>query len=205
MASTTNAKGRVMRLFRTIHAWLGIFIFPWIVIIGATGLFLNHAKPFLAVLEGPSYPESRFDDWPAAETVSLQSATAIATSVWPSEPIQNVEEKVYHDRPSFDFKKTSGHVIVTQPTGHYFVKTSYRRETFAPNGELLHSKIYWGALFKGLHRRGWLGRDLGTWMADITSVAMVVFGLTGAVIWWTTRSRRLGRSIRGLVARKAEG
>jgi uncharacterized iron-regulated membrane protein len=185
----------VLRLLRTIHGWIGVFVFPWIVIIGATGFFLNHAKPILAVLDGPKYEESRFDDWPVTGPVTRQTARAIATAIWPDEPIEKVSEKDYHGRPSFEFRKHSGRIIVTRPTGHYFVKTRYTRRTYSPDGELLHSKTYWGVIFKGLHRAGWLGRSLGTWLADITSLAMVVFGMTGAVLWWLPRSRRVWRAI----------
>ena len=152
----------MLRLLRSSHGWIGIFIFPWIVIIGATGFYLNHAQMILSVLEGPKYAESRFDEWPVTEPLTREAARALAMTVWPGEPIGKVTEKDYHDRPSFDFKKPSGHIIVTRPTGHYFVKTRYTRRTFAADGELLHSKTYWGAIFKGLHRAGWFGGALGT-------------------------------------------
>ncbi|UCH74081.1 MAG: PepSY domain-containing protein [Rhodospirillales bacterium] len=197
MAGSGKSKGRVFRLFRTVHGWLGIFIFPWVIVIGATGFYLNHPKTILPALEGPTYDESRFEAWPAPDPVSLEAARAVALSVWPDEAIDEVSEKVYHDRPSYQFKKASGRIIVTRPTGHYFVKTRYTRRTYAPDGALLHSKIYWGAVFKGLHRALWLGRSLGTWLADLTSLAMVVFGCTGIILWWLPRSRRVLRALAG--------
>jgi hypothetical protein len=202
MASTAKPRGRVLRLLRTIHAWTGIFIFPWVIIIGATGFYLNHGKMILSVIEGPKYVESRFDDWPVTDPVTQDTARAVAMTVWPDEPIGEATEKDYHDRPSFEFKKDSGRIIVTQPTGHYFVKTRYTRRTYAPDGALLHSKIYWGAIFKGLHRAGWLGGGLGTWLADITSLAMVIFGMSGVVLWWAPRSRRISRAVAGLMRRR---
>jgi len=205
MADVAKPRGGVVRSLRTLHAWLGIFIFPWVIVIGATGFYLNHARSIESLLDGPGYPEGRFDDWPAAGPVTAEEALHTAQSVWPDEAIQKTSEKPYHDRPSFQFEKASGVIIVTRPTGHYFVKTSYRRRTYAPDGELLHSKIYWGSLLKGLHRRGWIGGALGTWLADFTSLAMVTFGLSGAVIWWTTRSRRLLRAVGGAGRRKSAG
>jgi hypothetical protein len=195
MAINFAAKGQTLRLLRTVHTWLGAFIFPWIVIIGATGFYLNHARPILSVLEGAAYAESRFDEWQGAQPVSQDTARAVAMTIWPDEPVQKVAETVYHDRPSFEVTMLSGKVIVTRPTGHYFVKTANTRRTYSPDGELLHSKIYWGAMFKRLHRDGWLGGGLGTWLADITSISMVVFGLTGAFLWWLPRSRRVWRAV----------
>lgn len=201
MAPNAKPRGRMLRMFRTIHAWMGIFIFPWVIVIGATGFYLNHGQMILSVLEGPKYAENRFDEWNVTEPVTEASARAVAITVWPGEPIEKVTEKDYHGRPSFEFKKQSGRVIVTRPTGHYFVKTRYTRRTYAPDGELLHSKTYWGVIFKGLHRAGWLGGGLGTWLADITSLAMVVFGTTGVVLWWMPRSRRILRAVAGLRGR----
>jgi uncharacterized protein len=195
MAGIVRQRGRALRLLRTFHGWIGVFLFPWIIIIGATGLYLNHARTVLSVLNGPSYDESRFDEWPVTDPVTEASARALAMTVWPDEPIKKAAEIVYHKRPSFEFWKDSGRIIVTQPTGHYFVKTRYTRRTFAPDGELLQSKIYWGSIFKVLHRAGWLGGGLGTWLADITSVAMVIFGFSGAVMWWMPRTRRLLRAM----------
>lgn len=197
MAGKARSRGRILRLFRTVHGWLGIFIFPWVIVIGATGFYLNHSKAILSVLEPPKYDEGRFDERPVTEPATMETGRVVALSVWPDEAIAEATEKVYHDRPSFQFKKASGRIIVTQPTGHYFVKTNYTRRTYAPDGELLHSKTYWGAIFKGLHRAGWLGRSLGTWLADLTSLAMVVFGCTGAILWWAPRSRRVLRSMAG--------
>jgi uncharacterized iron-regulated membrane protein len=203
MANTAKPRGRVTRLLRTIHAWMGIFIFPWVIIIGATGFYLNHGKTILSVIEGPKYTESRFDEWPVTDPVTRETARAVAQGVWPGEVIEKVTEKPYHDRPSFEFRKASGRIIVTQPTGHYFVKTRYTRRTYAPDGELLHSKTYWGVIFKTLHRAGWLGGSLGTWLADITSLAMVIFGGTGVVLWWVPRSRRFLRAASGLTRRRS--
>jgi hypothetical protein len=195
MADTVKPRGRVLRLFRTILGWIGIFVFPWVIVIGATGFYLNHAQAVLAVLEGPKYDESRFDEWPGTEPVTSEMAHAIAMTIWPGEIIEKVIETDYHGRPSFEFRKASGRIVVTRPTGHYFVKTDYTRRTYAPDGALLHSKTYWGAIFKGVHRAGWLGRGLGTWLADLTSLAMVLFGMTGVVLWWVPRSRRLLRAV----------
>lgn len=194
MAGPAQHRGRVLRLLRTLHAWLGIFIFPWVIVIGATGFYLNHARAILPALQGQTYDESRFGDWPGAAPVGAAAARRIAEGEWPGEPITKVTEITYHGRPSFKFRKWSGLVIVSRPTGHYFVKTAFHRRTYAPDGTLLHSKFYWSSFFKRLHERGWFDSSLGTWLADLTSLAMVLFGISGVVLWWMPRSRRILRA-----------
>ncbi|MCP3972745.1 MAG: hypothetical protein GY717_20970 [Rhodobacteraceae bacterium] len=198
------SKGAVLRGLRFVHSWLGIFIVPWIIIIGATGLYLNHATAILSLIDAEPYEESQFAGWPGARPADLEAALDIAAGVWPDEPVLASENGVYHDKRSFILKKASGRVIVTRDTGHYFVKTNLTRTTFAPDGTRLHRRIYWGSIFGQLHTDGWVGGRLGSWLADITSVAMVVFGLTGIVLWWLPRARRYGRFLRrmGSVAKR---
>jgi len=189
-------KARFLKILRVFHSWLGIFVLPWIIIIGATGFYLNHGRAISPLLEAEKYDESLFDLWPPEQPVTREIAEQTALAIWPDEEITRVEFKPYHDRPSFQFYKESGRIIVTQPTGHYFIKTRFTRKTFAPDGTKLHSKIYWGSLFKTLHVRGWTSAKLGTWLADITSFAMVLFGITGIIMWWMPRSKRYLRKLK---------
>lgn len=40
-----------MRLLKTIHSWLGVIVLPWVLIIGFTGLFLNHQSLVMGLLD----------------------------------------------------------------------------------------------------------------------------------------------------------
>ncbi len=191
------SKGRVLRLLRTVHSWLGIVIFPWIVAIGATGFYLNHERAILPLIAAADYDESRFERWPGAAPAGREAAVAVAAAVWPGETVSEVLERTYHGRPVFELVMPPGRVIVVKPTGHYFVKTAYTRRTYAPDGTLLHRKVYWDTVLKRLHVRGWLGRGLGTWLADLTSLAMVLFGATGLVLFLTPRLGRMRRALGG--------
>lgn len=188
--------GAALRTLRTVHSWMGFFIFPWIIIIGATGFYLNHWQPILRFVQKAEYDETQFDLWPDDAVVTFESAARIAEKYWPDEATVFVTDYNYHGRPAIMVKKEPGKIIVTKPTGHYFVKTDLTRKTYAPDGELLHSKIYWGSIFKTLHTDGWLGQRLGTWPADITSLAMVVFGFSGIFLWWGPRYRKILRVFR---------
>ena len=189
-------KAKTLKFFRVTHSWLGLFVFPWIFAIGLTGFYLNHAELVLGWIGATKYDESRFSEWPDADGVTMPEALAIAQSVWPDEDISGISDKAYHGFEALTFSKDSGRIIIAQPTGHYFVKTNITRKTYAPDGTLLHSKIYWSSIFKWIHARGWLNNTLGTWLADITAGSMVVFSLSGLVLFFMPRAKKIGRALR---------
>lgn len=179
-----------MRLPKTLHGWLGVIVLPWVIIIGLTGLFLNHERLVLGWLEGAGYDETQFDRWPDPHPLTATEARALAEQVLPGETLTLASDTVYHDRKAAIFDAKATQVIVALATGHYWIKTDFRRTTHAPDGSLLDTKTYWGAVFKRLHVRGWLSNQFGTWAADITAAAMVVFGLSGIILFLLPRLRR---------------
>ncbi len=187
-------KAKIQKFFRVTHGWSGIIVFPWIFIIGLTGLYLNHKSLVLDWIGSASYDESQFENWPTLD-VTLPEALIIAQQYWPEQDINSLKEDSYHDFESFVFKKDSGRIIVTKTTGHYYVKSNFTRRTFAPDGTQLHRKIYWKAVFKWLHVRGWLGTTFGTWLADITAGAMVFFSLSGLWLFFAPRIKKIKRSV----------
>jgi len=190
-------KAKTLKFFRVSHSWLGLFVFPWILVIGLTGLYLNHSKLVLGWIGASNYDESRFADWPEV-ALTMPEALVVAQSVWPDEPVKDVSGKAYHGFDSVQFKKASGTIIVTRDTGHYFVKTNLTRRTYAPDGTLLHKKIYWSSVFKWLHVRGWLDNSFGTWLADITAGSMVVFAVSGLFLFFMPRAKKIGRAVRNM-------
>lgn len=179
-----------MRLLKTLHGWLGVLVLPWVIIIGLTGLFLNHEGLVLTWLDGEGYDETQFDSWPGAQPVTVGDAKALAERLVPGRTLTLDPDQTYHGREVAIFDTFGTQVIVALKTGHYWEKTDFRRVTHAPDGTVLETKTYWGAIFKRLHVRGWLTSAFGTWAADITAAAMVAFGLSGIVLFLMPRLRR---------------
>ncbi|RYI33534.1 MAG: hypothetical protein EON48_02845 [Acetobacteraceae bacterium] len=179
-----------MRLLKTVHGWLGVIVLPWVILIGLTGLFLNHESLVLRWLDGSGYDEAQFDEWPGARAVTADAARVLAEGAMPGATFTLDPDTSYHGRAAAIFDTVEAQVIVALKTGHYWVKTDFRRVTHAPDGSVLENRTYWGAIFKRLHVRGWLTGTFGTWAADITAAAMVVFGLTGIVLFLLPRLRR---------------
>ncbi|MCU0829489.1 MAG: PepSY-associated TM helix domain-containing protein [Tabrizicola sp.] len=179
-----------MRLLKTVHGWLGVIVLPWVIIIGLTGLFLNHERLVMRWLEGESYDEAQFDAWPGVQPVSIAAAQVLAERVLPGEALTRGEDTRYHGREAAIFEAGGTQVIVALQTGHYWVKTDTSRVTHAPDGTVLETRTYWEGIFKRLHVRGWVTSTFGTWLADITAAAMVVFGLSGIILFLIPRQRR---------------
>lgn len=197
-------KAKLLKFFKVTHGWLGVIVFPWIFVIGLTGLYLNHKSMVLDWIGTNEYDESQFADWPT-KNVSVSEALAIANMYWPEEDVLSLKDDTYHGFNSFIFKKESGRIIVTQDTGHYYVKTNWTKRTFAPDGTFLHKKIYWKSVFKWLHVRGWIGTTFGTWLADITATAMVFFSLSGLWLFFAPRLKKIKRSLAKLKPGKKPG
>jgi hypothetical protein len=179
-----------MRLLKTVHGWLGVIVLPWVIIIGLTGLYLNHQRLVMGLLESARYDEAQFDAWPDPQPMTVAAAQALVEALVPGEAASQDGDTTYHGREAAIFNVGKTQVIVALQTGHYWIKTDLRRVTYAPDGTVLETKIYWESIFKRLHERGWLTSTFGTWAADITAAAMVVFGLTGIILFLMPRVRR---------------
>ena len=180
-----------MRLLKTVHGWLGFFVLPWVLIIGLTGLYLNHEDLVLGLLPADTYDETAFDAFPTPRPMDAAGARALGERLFPGADFTKAGDTRYHGRDAAILDFPEGQVIVALKTGHYWVKTGFQRLTYDPDGQLLETKTYWGSIFKRLHVRGWLSNRLGTWAADITAAAMVVFGVSGIVLFLSPRLRRL--------------
>ncbi len=191
----TAIMNRFLSVCRKVHSWLGVFILPWVLLIGLTGIYLNHPKPFHQLLGEESLTANTVAALPA-ENLSKEAAEQIALSVWPDQPIQKAGMTKYRNNQSLAFQKEDGHIIIPVPKARiYFVVTPFREFTYALDGKLVHQQYNLKRLFKTLHERGWASKRFGTWFADIVAGAMVFFGLTGFIMWLVPKVRRLRRHI----------
>lgn len=180
------------RLLKTIHSWLGVMILPWVVAAGFTGLYMNHADLVLSLFPDTAhYDASLFDASPLARPVDEAAALAIAGAVVPGgELALQDDEDWFHDRHVYSFDAGDYYVIVDRQTGFVWTNGRYRTQTFTPEGARIHTRVRWGRVLSSIHERGWVGSDLGTWLADIAAGALVVFGLSGLVLFVAPRVRR---------------
>lgn len=181
----------LIRLFKTLHGWIGVILLPWVVIAGLTGIYMNHSKAILRMLPDGSYNERLFDSWQPKRAMDLDAAMALARSVAPDTTFRlDRKRTTYHGRDAFTLTSRETTVIVTKASGHYWVKTAFFRRTYAPDGTRLDTKFYWGALFSRLHEFGFVDNRFGRWITDILGGMFVVFGVTGLTLFLSPRLRR---------------
>ncbi len=184
---------KLMQLLKSIHGWLGVLLLPWVVVIGLTGFYLNHGRLVDAYLPSQEIDENSFAQ--LATPLDEPGAITVAQKYITDGSLNEYDVTDYHDRPAIIFKLSRrDEFIVDVNSGYSFHKTGYRRVTRDQSGAVIDTKIYWGGLFKQLHTDGWFSSALGTWLADIVSICMAVFGLSGLYLFLWPRLRR--RSLR---------
>ncbi len=177
----------IERLLKTLHSWLGVFILPWVIMAGLTGLYMNHEDLVLSVFPDGDVGEGQFLAGGTAQTEA--SARALAEAVFGA--LGESTPRTYQGRDGVSFKADDGSdVVVDLETGHLWEVTRYVVTLYAPDGQVLARDQRWGRILSSLHRRGWVGTLLGTWLADITAGALMVFGMTGLVLFASPRVRR---------------
>jgi hypothetical protein len=180
------------RLVKTIHSWLGVLILPWVAAIGFTGLYMNHDDLILSIFPTEHYDTGSFDASPLARAQDEASAEVFAATLAAgAEVFLDDEEESFRDRHVYTFDAGEFDVIVDRATGFGWTNSRYVTRTYAPDGERLHTRIRWSRVLSSIHERGWVGTALGTWLADITAGALVVFGLSGLVLFVMPRLRRM--------------
>lgn len=179
------------RLVKTLHSWLGVLILPWVVAIGFTGLYMNHDDLILSIFPTEHYATDGFDSSPLARPQDEASAAAMAARLAPGADLfLDDEEDRFRHRDVFIFDAGDVDVIVDRATGFAWTDSRYMTRTYAPDGTWLHTRVRWSRVLSSIHERGWVGTAMGTWLADITAGALVIFGLSGLVLFAMPRLRR---------------
>lgn len=174
------------RFLKTLHSWLGVMILPWVIIAGLTGFYMNHSKLVLALFPTDGMGPDRFVQTGAPQT--RDTAWMLAEGVAGAVDLSSTTR--YEGRAVFGFKGDVEDVYVDEQTGHYWLVTRYARTLYAPDGTQIENDFRWGRILSSLHTRGWVGTTLGSLLADITAIALMVFGLSGLVLFFAPRLRK---------------
>jgi len=185
-----SRKHRLERNLRTLHGWLGVLILPWVMVIGVAGLYLNHKDLVASVLPDAQGRElAAVQGWPEPQPATKAKTAAVARSIWPLAITEPVVETRFRGQDVFKVDTGFGNLLVVRASGHYWVETRYIRRFFDPRGHRLSTGIRWGGLLQGLHGGGWSDNRIGSWLVDIAALSLVVFGLSGLILFVGPRRR----------------
>jgi len=180
---------QLLRILRTIHGWVGVIVVPWVLIYGLTGFYLNHEGGF-AFLLGGNVDTLWTEDAPARLT-SEDEARAWMAAAYPGLSVRKVVAELYHDRPAYTITTDGATIVAPKNSTSYFEKTRYQRMLHAADGRIVDTHIYWPQILKELHTHGWLRSPAGTTVADVFSLLLIGFGVTGACLWTIPRLMRM--------------
>lgn len=182
----------IERLLKTLHSWLGVVILPWVVAAGFTGLYMNHSGLVLGLMPAAAaFDAAAFAAGPEARAVDAAGAARVAQAVAPGVALLADGTDVVKGRDVFVFRAGDGKLTVDAGSGLAQWSGRYVTQSHAPDGRLLHRRVRWSTVLSSIHKRGWIGTGLGAWLADIVAGALMVFGLSGLVLFAAPRLRRL--------------
>lgn len=178
-----------LRLFRTLHGWVGIIVVPWVIIYGLTGFYLNHERLLNSLLAADNVDQY----WSENEPGRLPNEDAAREWVvqhFPALHVKAVRDEPYHGKSAFIFDAGRQSVIAPKNSSFYFVKDGYARRLYDASGGVVQTHRYWPAILKELHVRGWVKSPVGTMIADVFALVLVTFGVTGTFLWLGPRLLR---------------
>jgi hypothetical protein len=179
------------RFLKTLHGWLGVLILPWIVMAGLTGFYENHGGLVMQRLPYASFPSEAVNRLLAEvpmHPVDAAGAGALAARLLPNATLSPAQ---VFDRPGYEAKTPDAVLRIDAATGAYALQGDFVTSFHRFDGIRVATLINWGKLMVRLHRAGWLNDQLGTWPADLTALALMLFGMSGLYLFFAPRLRRL--------------
>lgn len=176
---------------RALHKWMGLLLFPWVIIYGITGLYMNHGKLVLSLFPADrmaqeitdAQPGIRGDEESAKAWLRQQSFAPVARSL---------KEGTYHGRPAW-FIALPGNteVVAFKNSAQYVVRAPYHRTLYGGDGDTQDTRYYWGRILGDFHKRGLVASPFGSLLADAFSIILICFGVSGLAVWGLPRLNRL--------------
>jgi hypothetical protein len=186
---------------RALHRWMGLILFPWVIIYGLTGLYMNHGDLILSLFPRDHIEQALVDDQPGLRGDAEQAKDWLRQQ--PFAPIsKSLKDGVYYGHPAwFIALKDNSEIVAFKNSAQYVVRAPYRRTLYAGDGSLLDSKLYWGRILSEFHKRGLVASPFGSFLADAFSIILISFGVSGLAVWGLPKlNRALIRSRGGRTA-----
>jgi hypothetical protein len=196
MAETqSKSKNWLLIKFREWHTWLGVAVSLVVVVVAATGIYLNHKDLFRpAKPKGERHEAKKSPPVGLLQTSTRQAnlpltfddALQLVQNAWGEKTVERIELKEHQGEIVYLVKAADGaEVLIDLQSRELKAKT-------APND--------WGKILKDLHT-GKIGGLFGKLLVDGTSLVLIVLTGTGIYLWLTPLLRkRRGARERAAVA-----
>jgi uncharacterized iron-regulated membrane protein len=185
----------MLRVCRIVHSWLGIIVFPFVIVIAFTGFYLNHPQVFHRILQYEGMSISSLDN---LDSVQLNAAllNAVVSKHWPDEGVREQKKTRYRGQQMLSVEKPSGTILFPlSRSSYYFVRIGFREVLYSYDGRVVVDRVPFDLIFRHLHERGWTSTRFGTLFADTVALAMMFFGLTGLIMWSAPKIGRVYRAL----------
>lgn len=176
---------------RVFHRWLGVLLFPWVLAYGLTGLYMNHGKAFLSVFPQDQIDGMIVEDRPGAFP-DAASVVAWAKTTAHADVMRSIKEASYHNHAAWIVTLDDrSELIAFKNSSQYVHKTRYERSLYASDQSIIDSHTYWPRILRELHERGMVSSPFGTFFADLFSIALILFAVSGILAFLLPKLARL--------------
>ena len=123
-----------LKRIKTLHGWLGLFAWPWVVMIALTGLYQNHSAAIDRWLPGAPLTLEQLESLPAAPVTEAEARTLLTDP----QPV------TVFGRPGWQGEDGRG---IDQATGVRWEPERYLTLWRGPRGEIIAWRMEWQRLF----------------------------------------------------------
>lgn len=176
---------------RTVHRWMGLLLFPWVIIYGITGLYMNHGDLVLSMFPRDHMQEKLTDDRPGFRSdiesvkdwLSRQPYAQISTGL---------KDGNYYGKPAwFITLRDDDEVVAFKNSAQHVFRAPYHRTLYREDGTRLDTRVYWGRILSDFHKRGFVASPFGSLLADAFSIILIAFGASGLAVWGLPKLNRM--------------
>lgn len=185
-AAKANPNAWLIR-WRKWHTWIGLAAGAFFLMIGTTGIYLNHKGTFNGIL-GVKKGEERKDEHAALDgaklaslKVDLPQALALAAPHLDGHDIEHVELRSEHGHVIYRFKTHEGpEVTIYADSGKTEAKGNY---------EMKGGGFDLGKALKDLHT-GKIAGDGGKLLIDLVAIFLMILTASGVYLWIVPKLRK---------------
>ena len=187
--SKRQRQARLIRLFRKIHRWTGIFLFCFFFILALSGIFLGWKKNSSGFLLAKTYEGSSTD---LATWLSVDSLQSLATDYLR----QHYSKEVSTEIDRIDIRPDKG-------IFKFLFKENYNAvQVDAANGKLLHIEKRRADFIEHIHEGTIIDKLLGLsngqfklFYTTLMGLSLITFSITGFWLWYgPKRMKRISES-----------